>query len=256
MRRTPGSRRCGGGRAGRRGLLRRPRGGTHQARLERDIAGDVHPAPARRPRHRRRAARASAASTSSRGPDEAPPLVRRPHRGRGRRPHAARRRLAGAGRRAVLPGHRGRADGRRPAPAPHHDRKGRELVGLDDEVFDADAVDEAGLHGRGRGRAARRARAQPHRPHGRHRRHHPGRAGRGDPRRPRRARSSSRGGPGTGKTAVALHRAAYLLYTYRRRLGVAGRAARRAEPGVPALHRAGAAVARRAGRAALARSPG
>ncbi|GAA1353418.1 AAA family ATPase [Falsarthrobacter nasiphocae] len=30
------------------------------------------------------------------------------------------------------------------------------------------------------------------------------------------------GGPGTGKTAVALHRAAYLLYTYRERLGRSG----------------------------------
>jgi DNA helicase IV len=30
------------------------------------------------------------------------------------------------------------------------------------------------------------------------------------------------GGPGTGKTAVALHRAAYLLYTHRRRLGHSG----------------------------------
>ncbi len=30
------------------------------------------------------------------------------------------------------------------------------------------------------------------------------------------------GGPGTGKTAVALHRAAYLLYRYRRRLGGSG----------------------------------
>ena len=30
------------------------------------------------------------------------------------------------------------------------------------------------------------------------------------------------GGPGTGKTAVALHRAAYLLYTYRRQLGTRG----------------------------------
>ncbi|WP_018135613.1 HelD family protein [Acaricomes phytoseiuli] len=30
------------------------------------------------------------------------------------------------------------------------------------------------------------------------------------------------GGPGTGKTAVALHRAAYLLYTHRKRLGSAG----------------------------------
>ena len=30
------------------------------------------------------------------------------------------------------------------------------------------------------------------------------------------------GGPGTGKTAVALHRAAYLLYTNRERLSKAG----------------------------------
>ncbi len=30
------------------------------------------------------------------------------------------------------------------------------------------------------------------------------------------------GGPGTGKTAVALHRAAYLLYTHRRRLAAQG----------------------------------
>src|SRR5690606_35916842 len=30
------------------------------------------------------------------------------------------------------------------------------------------------------------------------------------------------GGPGTGKTAVALHRAAYLLYTYRRQLTTRG----------------------------------
>ena len=30
------------------------------------------------------------------------------------------------------------------------------------------------------------------------------------------------GGPGTGKTAVALHRAAYLLYTYRKRLASQG----------------------------------
>src|SRR5690606_29292060 len=30
------------------------------------------------------------------------------------------------------------------------------------------------------------------------------------------------GGPGTGKTAVALHRAAYLLYTYRQQLAKSG----------------------------------
>jgi hypothetical protein len=39
----------------------------------------------------------------------------------------------------------------------------------------------------------------------------------------RRSRHPDRaGGPGTGKTAVALHRAAYLLYSYRKRLGSQG----------------------------------
>ena len=52
------------------------------------------------------------------------------------------------------------------------------------------------------------------------------------------------GGPGTGKTAVALHRAAYLLYTYRRHLAEARRARGRPERYLPALHRPGAAVAR------------
>ena len=37
-----------------------------------------------------------------------------------------------------------------------------------------------------------------------------------------RASSWSQGGPGTGKTAVALHRAAYLLYTHRERLARSG----------------------------------
>ena len=41
------------------------------------------------------------------------------------------------------------------------------------------------------------------------------------------------GGPGTGKTAVALHRAAYLLYTLPPAARGRGRAARRAEPGLP-----------------------
>ena len=53
------------------------------------------------------------------------------------------------------------------------------------------------------------------------------------------------GGPGTGKTVVALHRAAYLLYTLPVPARGPGRAGHRAQPPVPALHRAGAAVARR-----------
>ena len=61
------------------------------------------------------------------------------------------------------------------------------------------------------------------------------------------------GGPGTGKTAVALHRAAYLMFEHRRRLSPRGRARGRAEPGVPRLHRPRAAVARRAQRAPVHR---
>ena len=53
------------------------------------------------------------------------------------------------------------------------------------------------------------------------------------------------GGPGTGKTAVGLHRAAFLLYEHRDAAVARGRARRRAQPGVPALHQPGAAVARR-----------
>ena len=109
-------------------------------------------------------------------------------------------------------------------------RHGREVIGLDDEVFDPEAVEAAGLTVLGEGAllaALERNRT------GRMadivatiqaeqdaavRADLPGR------------RSIVAGGPGTGKTAVALHRAAYLLYTFRRRLGEPGRAARRAEP--------------------------
>jgi DNA helicase IV len=95
---------------------------------------------------------------------------------------------------------------------------GREVVGLDDEVFDLDALSEteqAGLQGDAALLAALRK----------------GRTGRmGDivatiqAEQDRVIRSDLagvlvvEGGPGTGKTAVALHRAAYLLYTHRARL--------------------------------------
>jgi len=99
---------------------------------------------------------------------------------------------------------------------------GREVVGLDDEVFDLDALSEteqATLHGDAALLAALRK----------------GRTGRmGDivatiqAEQDRVIRSDLagvlvvEGGPGTGKTAVALHRAAYLLYTYRARLAGTG----------------------------------
>ena len=59
------------------------------------------------------------------------------------------------------------------------------------------------------------------------------------------------GGPGTGKTAVGLHRAAWLLYADPD-LTRAGRARRRPERDVHPLHRAGAAGARRGRRRAAA----
>src|SRR5205814_406129 len=91
---------------------------------------------------------------------------------------------------------------------------GREVVGLDDEVFDLDALSEteqATLHGDAALLAALRK----------------GRTGRmGDIVATIQAEQDKvirsdvagvlvvEGGPGTGKTAVALHRAAYLLYTH------------------------------------------
>jgi DNA helicase IV len=100
-------------------------------------------------------------------------------------------------------------------------RKGRELVGLDDEVFDQDAIDEAGLPIAGEGALLAALERN--------------RTGRmGDIVATIQAEQDEAiradlpgplvvaGGPGTGKTAVALHRAAYLLYTFRRRLGAQG----------------------------------
>lgn len=100
-------------------------------------------------------------------------------------------------------------------------KKGRELVGLDDEVFDQEAIDAAGLPIAGEG--ALLAALE---------RNRTGRMGdivatiQAEQDEAIRADLAGplvvAGGPGTGKTAVALHRAAYLLYTFRRRLGAQG----------------------------------
>ena len=120
---------------------------------------------------------------------------------------------------------------------------GRELVGLDDEVFDRATASSSGFTVKGEGAllaALDRART--------------GRMGdivatiqaEQDEaiRAPLPGVLVVAGGPGTGKTAVALHRAAYLLYTHRRRLAAQVRAHGRAELDLLALHRPGAPVAR------------
>ena len=103
----------------------------------------------------------------------------------------------------------------------HFQTQGRRLVGLDDEVFDAEATDDAGFTVVGEGAllaALDRART------GRMRdivatiQAEQDEAIRAD----LAGVLIVSGGPGTGKTAVALHRAAYLLYTYRQRLASQG----------------------------------
>ena len=100
-------------------------------------------------------------------------------------------------------------------------RRGREVIGLDDEVFDADAVNDEGLEVTGEG--ALLAALE---------RNRTGRMGdivatiQSEQDEAIRADIQGvlvvGGGPGTGKTAVALHRAAYLLYTHRRRIASRG----------------------------------
>jgi DNA helicase IV len=100
-------------------------------------------------------------------------------------------------------------------------RKGREVVSLDDEVFDQNAVEAEGLQVTGEG--ALLAALE---------RNRTGRMGdivatiQAEQDEAIRAEVQGAlivaGGPGTGKTAVALHRAAYLLYTHRRRLAAQG----------------------------------
>ncbi len=104
----------------------------------------------------------------------------------------------------------------------HLTTRGRHVVALDDEVMDLDAIDEsqrAALQGEGALMAAVRAPRT-------------GRMGdivatiQGEQDRIVRDELAGvlvvQGGPGTGKTAVALHRAAYLLFTHRERLERSG----------------------------------
>ncbi|MEX1006693.1 MAG: UvrD-helicase domain-containing protein [Acidimicrobiia bacterium] len=103
----------------------------------------------------------------------------------------------------------------------HFQTHGRRLIGLDDEVFDADTAQTSGLTVVGEGALLAALDLE--------------RTGRMRDivatiqaeqdeaiRAPLTGILVVAGGPGTGKTAVALHRAAYLLYSYRKRLGSQG----------------------------------
>src|SRR4051812_6241441 len=100
-------------------------------------------------------------------------------------------------------------------------RKGRDVIDVDDEVFDQDAVEHEGFNVAGEGALLAALERN--------------RTGRmGDIVATIQAEQDEAiradihgvlvvaGGPGTGKTAVALHRAAYLLYTHRKRLAAQG----------------------------------
>ena len=127
------------------------------------------------------------------------------------------------------------------------------VIGVEDDLLDPEQG--TGRHGgRRRGRPDGRAVAVPA----------TGRCSRSSrpSRRSRTRRSAHRtagvttiaGGPGTGKTVVALHRAAYLLYTDRRRYESGGVLVVGSERRLHLLHRAGAPVARRDHASRCARS--
>jgi DNA helicase IV len=103
----------------------------------------------------------------------------------------------------------------------HFQTQGRKLIGIDDEVFDADAAEASGFTVVGEGALLAALDRE--------------RTGRmrdivatiqAEQDEAIRADIAGilvvAGGPGTGKTAVALHRAAYLLYTHRKRLASQG----------------------------------
>jgi DNA helicase IV len=190
-------------------------GGTHQARLERDIAWDVT---------QRRLADLDIG--------ESPLVFGRLDLERSVRWYVGRLAVEDEGHTPLV------VDWRAPVAEPFYratavapmavvrrrhliTRKGREVIGLDDEVFDQLAVEDEGLRVAGEG--ALLAALE---------RNRTGRMGdivatiQSEQDEAIRADVHGvlvvGGGPGTGKTAVALHRAAYLLYTHRRRLANQG----------------------------------
>ncbi len=219
-------------------------GGTHQARLERDIAWDV-----------------TQRRLSDLDIGESPLVFGRLDLERGVRWYVGRLAVEDEGHTPLV------VDWRAPVAEPFYratavepmsvvrrrhliTRKGREVTGLDDEVFDQIAVEDEGLRVAGEG--ALLAALE------RNRTGRMGdivatiqaRTGRGDPRRRRRHPHRGRGSGHRQDRGRAAPRRVPPLHAPAPARGP-GRAAHRSEPRVPPLHRAGAPVARRAGRAAV-----
>ena len=150
----------------------------------------------------------------------------------------------------------------------HFAVEGQQLLGIEDELFgeghlgvghdeglDGSAVDGRPARDSGLLHAVGLARTGPHGHARRHRRHHPGRAGRDHPfAAGRRARRAGRARHRQDRGGVA-PRGVPPLHAPVPARGP-GRARHRPQPGVPPLHRAGAAVARRGRhRAGRARRP-
>ena len=190
--------------------------GTHQNRSERDSFADHARAPAGPARGGRGPARLRPA-----GPAGRHPALHRPARAlrRGADPAPA----STGGRRPRARFYQATAASPQDVVRRRHlSTRGRRVVGVEDEVLDLDAMadeDRAGLAGEGALLAAVGA-------------HRTGRMGdivatiQAEQDRVIRSDLGGalvvQGGPGTGKTAVALHRAAYLLYTHRDRLARSG----------------------------------
>ena len=196
-------------------VLEHGRGGTHSARFERDVRVEV---TERRLAALREADAGLVFGRIDRRRRRAP--LHRPGGDRRRGERAAGRRLAGAGGRAVLPGHARPPLGL--ARRRHFLLRGRRLVGIEDDLLGVEARRQTATRAGRRGRPAGRPRRARTGRMARHRRHHPAGAGRDHPAPRCPASSSSRAGRAPGKTAVALHRAAYLLYTHRFPLERAG----------------------------------
>ena len=180
------------------------------------------------------------------------PALHRPDRSARRQLRRAADRLARPCRSGVLPGDAGRPAGRRTPPDPAQQGRARPRCR-------GRPARRRGPEPRRRCRSSARARCWPSCPRARDRSMHSivatiqaeqDRAIRA----PNKGVVSISGGPGTGKTVVALHRAAYLLYADRRRYETGGVLVVGPVGGVHALHRARAAVPRRdRRRAAFAR---